>query len=164
MSHLRVQARLAARGVDVDLTVDEGRVLAVLGPNGVGKSTLLWLLAGLLRPDFGRVCLGDVVLTDAGAGTFVPPHRRGVALLSQQPLLFPHLTVAANVAYGPRCAGLSRSAARAAARRPASSPSRQRIGSGAMRHMVSIWASVMAVPSGATASAMPARASAITSM
>ena len=117
MSHLQVQARLAARGVDVDLTVDEGRVLAVLGPNGVGKSTLLLLLAGLLHPDCGRVRLGDVVLTDTDAGTFVAPHRRGVALLSQQALLFPHLTVAANVAYGPRCAGLSRSAARAAAER-----------------------------------------------
>ena len=54
MSHLQVQARLAARGVDVDLTVDEGRVLAVLGPNGVGKSTLLLLLAGLLHPDCGQ--------------------------------------------------------------------------------------------------------------
>ena len=95
MSHLQVQARLAARGVDVDLTVDEGRVLAVLGPNGVGKSTLLLLLAGLLHPDCGRVRLGDVVLTDTDAGTFVAPHRRGVALLSQQALLFPRLTVAA---------------------------------------------------------------------
>ena len=117
MSRLRIQARLAARGVDVDLAVDEGRVLAVLGPNGVGKSTLLLLVAGLLRPDCGRICLGDVVLADTDAGTFIAPHRRGVALLSQQALLFPHLTVAANVAYGPRCVGLSRSAARAAADR-----------------------------------------------
>jgi molybdate transport system ATP-binding protein len=117
MSSVRVQARLALRGVDIDLTVPDGEVLAVLGPNGVGKSTLLLLIAGLLRPDDGRVELGDTVVTDTGAGVFVPPHARGVAMLSQQPLLFPHMSVAANVAYGPRCRGHRRSAARAIAQR-----------------------------------------------
>ena len=89
-------------------------MLAVLGPNGSGKSTLLDVLAGLLRPDAGHVRVGGRTLTDAGV--HVPPHRRGVGLLAQQPLLFPHLTALANVAFGPRAQGVSRRAATARAR------------------------------------------------
>ncbi|MDA2891159.1 ATP-binding cassette domain-containing protein [Mycolicibacterium sp. BiH015] len=117
MSGLHVRAKLAARGVDLDVTVGDGEVLAVLGPNGAGKSTLLSLVAGLLRPDDGRVVLGGTIVTDTGSGTFVPAHARGVALLSQEAMLFPHMTVSANVAYAPRCKGQSRSASRATARR-----------------------------------------------
>ncbi|MDG4669304.1 ATP-binding cassette domain-containing protein [Mycobacterium sp. 236(2023)] len=117
MSGVRVQARLDERAVDFDVTVDDGEVLAVLGPNGVGKSTLLLLIAGLLRPDEGRVELGGSVVTDTATGTFVPAHARGVAMLSQQAMLFPHLAVAANVAYAPRCKGQSRSQSRATAQR-----------------------------------------------
>lgn len=115
MSFVTVRAEVAQRGVDVDLSLDAGEVVAVLGANGAGKSTLLSLIAGLLRPDRGVVALAGTALTDTAAGTFVPPHARGVALLSQQSLLFPHMSVVANVGYGPRCAGRSRSAARAAA-------------------------------------------------
>ena len=100
--------------LDVALTVAPGDVLAVLGPNGAGKSTLLDVLAGLLRPDAGGVRLGDRTLT--GPGVHVPPHRRGVGLLAQQPLLFPHLSVLANVAFGPRAQGTSRRAAVSRAR------------------------------------------------
>ena len=100
--------------LDVALTVAPGDVLAVLGPNGAGKSTLLDVLAGLLRPDAGGVRLGDRTLT--GPGGHVPPHRRGVGLLAQQPLLFPHLSVLANVAFGPRAQGTSRRAAVSRAR------------------------------------------------
>lgn len=118
MSSLRVQAKLAARAVDLDVAVDDGEVLAVLGPNGAGKSTLLSLIAGLLRPDEGgRIELGGTVVTDTSAGKFVPVHARGVAMLSQDAMLFPHMTVTANVAYAPRCKGQSRSASRATARR-----------------------------------------------
>ena len=99
------------------MEVDEGEVLAVLGPNGAGKSTLLMLIAGLLRPDDGRIELGDTVVTDTATATFMPAHARRVAMLSQQAMLFPHMTVAANVAYAPRCRGESRKAARAVARR-----------------------------------------------
>ncbi len=116
MSGLSLRARHRGRGVDVDLDLPDGQVLAVLGPNGAGKSTLLALLAGLLRPDEGRVSLGARVLTDTATGVFVAPHARGVGLLAQQALLFPHLSVAANVAYGPRRAGRRRGEALATAR------------------------------------------------
>ncbi|MFD1815024.1 sulfate/molybdate ABC transporter ATP-binding protein [Rhodococcus gannanensis] len=115
MSALRVRARLAHRGAAFDVELGDGEVLAVLGPNGAGKSTLLGLVAGLLHPDEGLVTLGDRTLTDTASGTFVPPHDRGVALLSQQPLLFPHMTAAANVAFAPRSRGLSRAEARSVA-------------------------------------------------
>lgn len=111
-----MRARLEQRGVDFDIALEHGEVLAVLGPNGVGKSTLLLMIAGLLRPDHGRIELGGTVVTDTEAGTFVAAHARGVAMLSQQAMLFPHMSAAANVAYGPRCRGLSRSAARRTAR------------------------------------------------
>lgn len=117
MTGLHVRAKLAARGVDLDVTVGDGDVLAVLGPNGAGKSTLLSLIAGLLRPDVGRVELGGTVVTDTDSGTFVPAYARGVAMLSQEAMLFPHMTVTANVAYAPRCKGQSRSASRETARR-----------------------------------------------
>ncbi|MGB3286918.1 ATP-binding cassette domain-containing protein, partial [Mycolicibacter algericus] len=83
------------------MTVAPGEVLAVLGPNGAGKSTLLHVIAGLLRPDPGLVRVGDRVLTDAAAGVHIATCDRRIGLLMQDPLLFPHLSVAANVAFGP---------------------------------------------------------------
>lgn len=115
MSALRVRARLAHRHADFDVSLGDGEVLAVLGPNGAGKSTLLALVAGLLHPDDGTVTLGERTLTDTSSGVFVPPHDRGVALLSQQPLLFPHMTAASNVAFAPRSRGVSRSEAKSIA-------------------------------------------------
>lgn len=115
MSSVRVNARVLQRGTEFDVALDDGQVLAVLGPNGAGKSTLLHMIAGLLRPDRGRIEVGGTVVFEHSTGTFVPAHARGVAMLTQQARLFPHLSVAANVAYAPRCAGQSRSAARASA-------------------------------------------------
>jgi molybdate transport system ATP-binding protein len=109
-------AALAARGFDVSLAIEPGETVAVLGPNGAGKSTLLALTAGLLRADSGRATLDDTVLFDADGGEFLPPHNRGVSLLAQDALLFPHLSVEENVAFGPRSCGVSRAAARATAR------------------------------------------------
>ncbi|AMM31133.1 ABC transporter, ATP-binding protein [Sinomonas atrocyanea] len=114
--HLVVDAGLAARGVRLALAVGEGETVAVMGPNGAGKSTLFGLCAGLLRPDTGSVTLAGRVLADA-RGAWIPPHRRGVALLAQEPLLFPHLSVLENVAFAPRAAGAPRAEARAAAGR-----------------------------------------------
>jgi molybdate transport system ATP-binding protein len=102
--------------LDVALTAAPGEVVAVLGPNGAGKSTLLDVLAGLVRPHAGHVRVGARTLTDVAARVHVPPHRRGVGLLAQQPLLFPHLSALANVAFGPRAQGVPRAAATARAR------------------------------------------------
>ncbi|MBB2902523.1 molybdate transport system ATP-binding protein [Kineococcus radiotolerans] len=113
---LEVDVRFAERDLALELSLAPGEVLAVLGPNGAGKSTLLGLLAGSLRPSGGRVVLDGEVLAD-DRGTFVPPHRRGVGLLAQDALLFPHLDVEANVAFGPRSAGVPRARARERARR-----------------------------------------------
>ena len=83
---------------DVSLTVSRGEMLAVVGPSGCGKSTLLRTVAGLVGVDGGRVGLAgrDV----AGPGVFVPPEKRGVAVVFQDLALFPHLSVAGNVAFG----------------------------------------------------------------
>ncbi|OHV03984.1 sulfate/molybdate ABC transporter ATP-binding protein [Mycobacterium talmoniae] len=101
MSELQLRAVVADRGLDVQFAVPAGEVLAVLGPNGAGKSTTLHVIAGLLRPDAGLVRLGERVLTDTATGVNVATHDRRVGLLLQDPLLFPHLSVAANVAFGP---------------------------------------------------------------
>ena len=74
----------------------------VFGPSGSGKSTLLRLLAGLDRPARGRIAHDARTLTDTAAGLHLAPGRRRTALVAQQPALFPHLSVAANVAYGLR--------------------------------------------------------------
>ncbi|WP_280390281.1 ATP-binding cassette domain-containing protein, partial [Nocardia wallacei] len=99
---LEVSIRVAERDVEVELSVAPGEVLAVLGPNGAGKSTVLEVVAGLVAPDGGWVRLAGRTLTDVASGVAVPPHRREISLLAQDPLLFPHLTAAANVAFGPR--------------------------------------------------------------
>ncbi|MFC4783320.1 sulfate/molybdate ABC transporter ATP-binding protein [Nocardioides sp. MAHUQ-72] len=112
---LHLSAVVEERRLDVALDVADGETVAILGPNGAGKSTTLDVLAGLLRPDRGRVVLDGRVLT--GDGAWVAPHDRHIATLAQDPLLFPHLSVLDNVAFGPRSAGLPRRTARDAADR-----------------------------------------------
>ena len=82
----------------VDLDVPAGEVSAVLGASGTGKSTLLRCIAGLQRPDSGRITLGDSIV-DAD-GVHVPAHKRRVGLVPQEGALFPHLSVAENVGFG----------------------------------------------------------------
>jgi molybdate transport system ATP-binding protein len=115
---LSCSLRVLDRDVVADLEVGHGETVALLGPNGAGKSTLLSVVAGLLRPDEGHVVLEGRPLTRTGRRpTWVPPHDRQVALLAQEPLLFPHLSVLDNVAFGPRSRGSRRSDSRATARR-----------------------------------------------
>lgn len=116
---LRYDATVADRGVDLAFETAPGQTLALLGPNGAGKSTALAVTAGLVRPDTGRVVLGGRPLTVTGPGTrdvLVPPHDRQVSLLAQEPLLFPHLSVLDNVAFGPRSRGARRTESRTLAR------------------------------------------------
>jgi molybdate transport system ATP-binding protein len=77
-----------------------GPLTALFGHSGAGKTTLVNLIAGLERPDEGRICVGGRVLADTAAGIFVPAHRRRVGYVFQDARLFPHLTVAGNLAYG----------------------------------------------------------------
>lgn len=101
------RATVAARELEVALALGQEERIAILGPNGAGKSSTLAVLAGLLRPDAGRAQLDDRVLFDIGRHShrWLPAHARGIALMAQDPLLFPHLSVLDNVAFGPRSAG-----------------------------------------------------------
>lgn len=100
----------AERDVSVSLEIGAGRALALIGPNGSGKSTACLVAAGLLDATGGEVRLGERVLD--GAEDFVPAGRRDVALLSQVPGVFTHMSVLENVAFGPRCQGQGRREAR----------------------------------------------------
>ena len=78
----------------------ESGALALFGRSGSGKSTVLALIAGLLRPDAGHVRIDGETLVDVAAGVFVPPHRRRVGVVFQDAQLFPHLTVDQNLSFG----------------------------------------------------------------
>ncbi len=101
-----ITVRFSERTVldDVSLTVADGEVVAVLGPAGIGKSTLLRVLAGLLVADAGSVWL------DGADITRLPSHRRDIGLVFQDEQLFPHLDVAANIGFGLRMQGATRAA------------------------------------------------------
>lgn len=83
---------------DVSLTVTGGTTTALLGPSGCGKTTLLRIVAGLETPERGEVAVGGQCLV--GAGVFIAPERRKVGMVFQDGALFPHMSVAENVAYG----------------------------------------------------------------
>lgn len=108
MADMQLAATVAGRGLDVEFSVAGGEVLAILGPNGAGKSTALHIIAGLLRPDTGKVLVGGRTLTDTAANIQIATHKRRVGLLLQDPLLFPHLNVVQNVAFAPRAHGVGR--------------------------------------------------------
>ena len=110
---VRVAGTVAARGWDVDAELRPGLVTAVVGHNGAGKSTLAQVIAGTLRVDSGTVSIGERVVDDAAR--FVPARRRGVAMVSQAPRIFTHMSVVANVAFPLRVRGVGRAEARAAA-------------------------------------------------
>jgi molybdate transport system ATP-binding protein len=101
--------------LDVSVSAAAGQVLGILGPNGAGKSTLLSAVAGLTPVASGRITLGGQVMDDADAGTFVEASGRPVGFVFQNYRLFPHLTVADNIAFSPRARGLGKHAARSAA-------------------------------------------------
>lgn len=89
--------------LDVDFDAPPG-VTALFGRSGAGKTTVVNAVAGLVRPDQGRVALQDRVLSDRAAGVWVPPHKRRVGYVFQEGRLFPHLSVRQNLAYGTRSA------------------------------------------------------------
>lgn len=113
-SEVLVKAGIKERNVTVQCAFPAGLITAIVGPNGAGKSTILGMISGLLAPDSGEVRSGDAVFADASRS--LPPHQRPVAMLTQKPLLFPHLSVLENVAFGPRARHRSREEARRIAR------------------------------------------------
>lgn len=98
---LDLHIRHAFSGFTLDVAVKTGPgVTAVFGPSGSGKSTVVNAIAGLLRPDEGRIALGDQVLFDAALRHHVPPAKRRIGYVFQDGRLFPHLTVAGNIRFG----------------------------------------------------------------
>jgi molybdate transport system ATP-binding protein len=98
--------------LDVEVELPPGSTTALLGPNGAGKSTVISAIAGLLRLDGGRLLIDDEVVDDAESGQFVTARDRRVGVVFQDALLFGHLDVTDNVAFGPRSRGASRADAR----------------------------------------------------
>ncbi|RPI23314.1 MAG: ATP-binding cassette domain-containing protein, partial [Actinobacteria bacterium] len=88
--------------LDLSLSIPPGATVALLGPNGAGKSTAVAALAGLLPLDEGRIRLAGETLDDPEQDVFVPPEARRVGVVFQDYLLFPHLNVVENVAFGLR--------------------------------------------------------------
>jgi molybdate transport system ATP-binding protein len=88
-----------------------GGVTALFGPSGAGKTSLINMIAGLLKPDHGRIVLDDTILFDAATAINVPPHRRRIGYVFQEGRLFPHLSVRQNLDYGRRMSGRSRDVA-----------------------------------------------------
>jgi molybdate transport system ATP-binding protein len=101
---LRVDFTHPLRSFDaaVRLTVERGTTTALVGPSGAGKTTVLRVVSGLLRPREGTVSVGDETWLDTGGGVDVPPERRRAGYLFQEYALFPHLDVLANVRFGAR--------------------------------------------------------------
>jgi molybdate transport system ATP-binding protein len=108
----RIHLKRRDFSLDVSLRVASGEVIVLLGPNGAGKTTVLHALAGLVLADAARIELDGAVLEHTAERVRVPTERRPVGLVFQDYLLFPHLSALDNVAFGMRCRGLSRTAAR----------------------------------------------------
>jgi iron(III) transport system ATP-binding protein len=90
----------AVKALDgVSLAVPEGRLFTILGASGSGKTTMLRSIAGLERPDSGRIMIGGRTVFDGAASAFVPPHKRGLGMVFQSYAIWPHMTVAQNVAF-----------------------------------------------------------------
>jgi len=103
MATLRVdQLTVPLRAFRLQLSLEVGSTLALVGPSGAGKTTVLRAVAGLVRPESGRIAVDDDVFFDGERGIDLPPERRSVGLVFQEYALFPHMTVRQNVEYARR--------------------------------------------------------------
>ena len=103
----RFAVNLGGFRMELAFEVNAGRILVLFGPSGAGKTTALRTIAGLVRPDAGRIAIAGRTVYEDGNGSggrtvWVEPHRRSVGYVTQQNHLFPHLTVRGNIAYGLR--------------------------------------------------------------
>jgi molybdate transport system ATP-binding protein len=96
---VRCALTLGAFDLDADFSAGPG-ITVLIGPSGAGKTTILHLVAGLMRPERGRIAVGGDVMADTDSRVFVPPHKRRIGLVFQDAQLFPHFTVAQNLAFG----------------------------------------------------------------
>ncbi len=87
---------------DISLDIESGEFVALLGPSGCGKTTTLRMIAGFVRPNAGKILLGDIDVTS------LPPERRDMGMVFQSYALFPHMTVQANIEFGLKCHRLAR--------------------------------------------------------
>ncbi len=94
--------RLGDFAVEAAFRVEAAKVTALSGPSGAGKTSLVNMAAGLLRPDQGRIALEGETLFDSARGVNLPPEKRRLGYVFQDSLLFPHLSVRANLLYGQR--------------------------------------------------------------
>ncbi len=100
MAALSADFRLGLRSFELSLGLAVERTVALVGPSGAGKTSVLRVIAGLARPDAGRVELDGETWVDVERGIFLSPERRRVGLVFQEYALFPHLSVRQNVAFG----------------------------------------------------------------
>jgi molybdate transport system ATP-binding protein len=104
---VEVEKQLGALSLAVRFQI-AGGVTALFGPSGAGKTSVINMIAGLLKPDRGCVVLDDTTLFDAAKTINVPPHRRRIGYVFQEGRLFPHLSVRQNLDYGRRMSGRPR--------------------------------------------------------
>jgi molybdate transport system ATP-binding protein len=102
-----VEKKLGALKLQIEFQATRGAT-ALFGPSGAGKTSVINMIAGLLRPDRGTITLDDTVLFDTAKGIDVPPHRRRIGYVFQEGRLFPHLSVRQNLDYGRRMSGQPR--------------------------------------------------------
>jgi molybdenum ABC transporter ATP-binding protein len=102
MLSVQVKKKLREFELEIGFEVRPAETLVIIGPSGCGKTTTLNMVAGLMDPDEGRLALGNRVLWDGSNGANVPAEQRNVGYVFQEFALFPHMTVAENVAYGLR--------------------------------------------------------------
>ena len=100
MLEVKMSKKLRDFDLDVEINVRPGEVLALLGENGSGKSTVLNLLAGLLTPDEGEITLNGRILFSGADNRSIPPEERNIGYVFQNYALFPHMSAFENVAFG----------------------------------------------------------------
>jgi molybdate transport system ATP-binding protein len=98
---LRLSHLIGEHKLEVDCS-SEAKLTAIVGPSGIGKTTLINLVAGIRRPDSGRIAVDGVTLFDSETGLDLPPEQRRAGYVFQDNRLFPHMRVGANLAYGER--------------------------------------------------------------
>ena len=105
MIEVDVRRNLGATRIDATFTSPPGGITALFGRSGAGKTMVVEMLAGLVRPDSGRITVGGVTLFDSGAGIDLPPEKRRLGYVFQEGRLFPHMSVRRNLGYGMKGSG-----------------------------------------------------------